>query len=89
MENQMTKTKLTLYVDKEISEIAKKIAKLSGKPISTLVKEYFTDKAKQIEQTYIEESVKEWIGVLNTSKAYEELREEIVAEKLKKYEVIS
>jgi uncharacterized FlgJ-related protein len=89
MENQMTKTKLTLYVDKEISEIAKKIAKLSGKPISTLVKEYFTDKAKQIEQTYIEESVKEWIGVLNTSKTYEELREEIVAEKLKKYEVIS
>jgi len=85
----MTKTKLTLYVDKEISEIAKKIAKLSGKPISTLVKEYFTDKAKQIEQTYIEESVKEWIGVLNTSKNYEELREEIVAEKLKKYEVIS
>lgn len=85
----MTKTKLTLYVDKEISEIAKKIAKLSGKPISTLFKEYFTDKAKQIEQTYIKESVKEWIGILNTSKTYEELREEIVAEKIKKYEDIS
>lgn len=85
----MTKTKLTLYVDKEISEIAKKIAKLSRKSISTLFKEYFTDKAKQIEQTYIKESVKEWIGILNTSKTYEELREEIVAEKIKKYEDIS
>jgi len=81
----MAKTKLTLYVDKEIIKNARKISKLSGKPISVLVTEYFIKEAKQIKDIYINESIKEWIGILNTSKTYEELRDELVAEKIEKY----
>lgn len=85
----MTKTKLTLYVDKEVSEVAKKVANLSGKSISTLVKDYFIEKAKKIEQLKTIDSVNKWVGILDTQKTYKKLREELIAEKLKKYENIS
>ncbi len=85
----MAKTKLTLYVDKEVSEVAKKVANLSGKSISTLVKDYFIEKAKKIEQLKTIDSVNKWVGILDTQKTYKKLREELIAEKLKKYENIS
>ena len=84
----MTKTKLTLYVDKETSELAKKIAAYKGKSVSELVSSYFTSEAYKINDLRIADSVSKWIGIIETDKTYKELKEEITTEKIKKYENI-
>ena len=84
----MTKTKLTLYVDKETSELAKKIAAYKGKSVSELVSGYFTSEAYKINDLGISDSVSKWIGIIETDKTYKELKEEITTEKIKKYENI-
>ena len=84
----MAKTKLTLYVDKETSELAKKIAAYKGKSVSELVSGYFTSEAYKINDLGISDSVSKWIGIIETDKTYRELKEEITTEKIKKYENI-
>ena len=85
---KVTKTKLTLYVDKETSELAKKIAAYKGKSVSELVSGYFTSEAYKINDLRISDSVSKWIGIIETDKTYKELKEEITTEKIKKYENI-
>ncbi|MBI5206843.1 MAG: hypothetical protein HY934_03535 [Candidatus Firestonebacteria bacterium] len=85
----MAKTKLTLYIDKEIGVMAKKSARLSGKSISTLVKEYFVIKNKQTNKIEIPESIYRWIGIMDNIKTYKELRDNYIDERLEKYEDIN
>ena len=82
----MPKSKLTLYVDEDIVQSAHKTAKLSGKSISTMVKEYFVKKEKGARSKEISPSVFKWIGLLKTKKSYKELRDDHIASRLKKYE---
>lgn len=84
----MSKAKLTLYVDQETSALAHKTARLKGKSISVLVKEYFLEKEKEIRSREISHSVSQWIGVLDTDKTYKALRDEQVESRLKRHEGI-
>ncbi len=85
----MQKTKLTLYINKEISKKAKKISNLSGKSVSSMVKDYFISREKEINNIDIDSSISKWIGILEISKPYKKLRDELIEDKLKKYENIS
>ncbi len=86
----MSKTKLTLYIDEEINKLAHRRAKLSGKSISTLVREYFVQKEKEIKSKEISDKVANWIGILDIkiNKSYKELREDHINSRLKRYEDI-
>jgi len=79
----LKKTKLTLYVNKEISKKAKKISDISGKSISNMVSDYFIKKDNKIIKLKISKPVSKWIGVLETTKTYKKLRDEIITDKLK------
>jgi hypothetical protein len=84
------KTKLTLYIDKEISDLAREIATLTGKSISTLVKEFFIEKAKKTKKFQINPSLNKWVGIINTSEDYKVLRDKyIIDNRIEKYENIS
>ena len=78
----MTKTKLTLYVDKSISKKAKKISNISGKSISSMVSDYFNYKEEQLLKYEISESVNKWIGIAKTDKTYKELKDELISDKI-------
>lgn len=86
---KMLKTKLTLYIDKDIGIMAKKTAKLSGKSISTMVKEYFISREIQTKNIEIPESVSKWIGIIGDDKSYKELRDKYIDGRLEKYESIN
>ena len=84
------KRKLTLYIDKEISDLAREIATLTGKSISTLVKEFFIEKAKKTKKFQISPSLNKWVGIINTSNDYKVLRDKyIIDNRIEKYENIS
>lgn len=85
----MSKSKLTLYMDEDVTKLAHKTAKLSGKSISTMVKEYFVQKEKEVRSKEISPSVSKWIGILKTKKPYKEFRDEYVDSRLQKYENIN
>ena len=82
----MSKAKLTLYMDKKASTLAHKRARLSGKSISSLVKEYFIQKEKDAKARDIPDSIAKWIGVLKVRKTYRVLRDEQIGSRLKRYE---
>jgi len=82
----MGKTKLTLYVNKEISEKAKKISKITGRSISSLVSEFICKQDINNNNLKISEKVSRWIGVAKSEESYKELRDKTYEEKLKKYE---
>jgi len=84
----MNKTKLTLYVDKEISEKAKKISKITGKSISNIVSDFIYKQYLESNNFEISEKVEKWIGIANSKagESYKKLRDRIYEEKLKKYE---
>ena len=81
----MPKGKLTLSVDKEVNQLAHRTARLSGKSISTLLKEYLLQEERKINSHEVSPSVAKWIDLLKTSKTYKELREEQIGFKIKKY----
>ncbi|MCL4385586.1 MAG: DUF6364 family protein [Actinobacteria bacterium] len=85
----MPKTKLTLYVDKETVDLAKKISAYKGKSISEMVSSYLNSEASKINNLKVSDAVSKWIGVVKTDKTYKELKEEIITEKIEKYENIS
>jgi hypothetical protein len=85
----MPKSKLTLYLDENITRLAHKTAKLSGKSISTMVREYFLQKEREARSKEISPSVSKWIGILKTKKHYKKLRDEYVDSRLQKYENIN
>jgi len=82
----MSKAKLTLYVDEDIAKLAHKTAKLTGKSISNMVKEFFVQKGKEARTEDVSPSVSKWIGTLRTKKTYKKLRDEHIDSRLKKYE---
>ena len=84
----MSKAKLTLYIDEYTSRLANRRAKLSGKSISTLVKEYFVQKEKEIKSAEISDAVAKWAGILDTQKTYKELRDEHIISRLRRHENI-
>lgn len=68
---KMSKTKLTLYIDKKVRDKAKKISRITGKSIPNFK---------------ISEKVSHWVGIAESDKDYKELRDEVIYEKTKKYE---
>ena len=84
----MASKKLTLYVDEEISDLAKKVSRQSGKSVSSLVKDFILAKARKSEKLELPKSVSRWIGAVESEKTYKELREELTGDRLKKYERI-
>jgi hypothetical protein len=82
----MSKTKLTLYVDKEVSERAKKISKITGKSISNIVTDFINKQDLNINDFRISEKVSKWAGFAKSDKDYKELRDEVIKDKIKKYE---
>ncbi len=82
----MPKSKLTLYMDKDITKLAHKTARMSGKSISTIVKEYFVGREKSTRPEEVSPLVSRWVGVLKTGKSYKKLRDEHIRSRLKKYE---
>ncbi len=85
----MSKAKLTLYMDEDITKLAHKTARLSGKSVSNMVKEFFIKKEKELRSEEISSSVSKWVGILKTKKAYKKLRDEYVGSRLQKYENIN
>lgn len=87
----MAKTKLTLYVEKDISEKAKKLSEISGKSISNIVSDYIYSQDLERNDFKISDKIKKWIGVAETEVKdhYKVLRDKIYDEKLKKYESTS
>jgi hypothetical protein len=84
------KKKLTLYIDEEISDLAREIANLTGKSISILVKEFFIEMAKKTKKFQIEPSLNKWVGIINTSEDYKSSRDKyIIDDRIEKYENIS
>lgn len=84
----MPRSKLTLYMNEDITKLAHKTSRLSGKSISSMVKEYFIQREKEMGSKEISESVSKWIGVLKTKKAYKKLRDELASSRLQRYESI-
>lgn len=84
----MAKAKLTLYIDEAVSELAHKTAKLSGHSISGLVQNFFLRKGKTLREGEISPAVSALGGILKTKKSYSELRDELIRERLDKYESI-
>ncbi len=77
------KVKLTLLLDEAVVKEAKEISKATGKSISKMVEEYFTDisKKKSIENDDIHPEVRKLMGIgnLEDKRDYKEiLAEEIV-----------
>lgn len=87
----MAKTKLTLYVEKDISEKAKKLSEISGKSISNIVSDYIYRQDLERNDFKVSDKVKKWIGVADTETKdhYKILRDKTYEEKLKKYESTS
>jgi hypothetical protein len=87
----VAKTKLTLYVEKDISEKAKKLSEISGKSISNIVSDYIYSQDLERNDFKISDKIKKWIGVAETEVKdhYKVLRDKIYDEKLKKYESTS
>ena len=83
----MQKSKLTLYVDKKTSRMAHRAAKLSGKSISSMVKDLFGERERRSAGRDISPEVERWIGVTRTRLSYKELREEHVATLIKKHDI--
>lgn len=82
----MQKSKLTLYVEEEISRLAHKAAKRTGKSISVMVKEYFIQQEKRGKTLPVSPAVQQWIGILKTGKSYKRLRDDHFGDLLKKHE---
>ena len=82
----MPKVKLTLYIDEDVTKLAHKTAKLSGKSISTMVKDFFLRKERDSHSSNISDSVSKWIGILKTGKTYKQLKDDYIDSRLQKYE---
>lgn len=85
----MPKAKLTLYMDEDITKLAHRTARLSGKSVSNMVEEYFIQKEKKAQSKEVSSSVSKWIGILKTKKTYKKLRDDYVDSRLRRYENIN
>ena len=81
----MAKTKLTLYVDKDISKKAKKISKITGKSISSIVSDFIYRQDLENSDYVISEKVEKWVGIAGSKpdESYKKLRDQAFEEKLK------
>jgi hypothetical protein len=84
--NQISKTKLTLYIDKEVIERAKRISKVMGKSISNLVTDFINEQYLITRDFKISEKVSKWTGFASSDKEYKELRDEVMEDKMERYE---
>ena len=85
----MSKEKLTLYVDQKTSRMAHEVAGSLGKSISELVREFTVKMYQEIESGDISASISKWIGALKTKKGYKPLRDQIIQDRLQRYEDLS
>ncbi len=87
----MSKTKLTLYVDKEISEKARKISKITGRSISSIVSDFIYKSDLENRSFIISEKVEKWLGIAGSKgdESYKKIRDKVYEEKLKRYETSS
>jgi len=76
----------TLYVDKEVSNKARRIFQITEKSISKLVTDFFNKHDLESSDFKISEKVSCWAGIAKSDKSYKELRNEATNEKTKKYE---
>ena len=82
----MRKTKLTLYIDKEVIDRAKKMSKIMGKSISNLVTDFVNEQYPVKQDFKISEKVSKWSGFASSDKDYKELRDEVMKDKMDRYE---
>ena len=66
--------------------MAHKVADSLGKSVSELVREFTAKMYREIEWGEISASISKWIGVLKTKKGYKPLRDQIINDRLKRYE---
>jgi len=82
----MSKEKLTLYMDQKTSRMAHEVASKLGKSVSELVREYTVRIYHQLEEGAVSPSVSKWIGAIKTKKQYKVLRDELAADRMRRYE---
>jgi len=82
----MSKTKLTLYIDTEVIDRAKRMSKIMGKSISGLVTDYINEQYSISNDFKISEKVSKWAGFANSDKGYRQLRDEVIEDKMERYE---
>lgn len=84
----MRSKKLTLYMEEKTSRLARKVSRLSGKSISALVKEFIHTQARKSGNLEISPDVSRWMGAVESDRTYKALRDELTADRLKKYETV-
>ena len=77
----------SVTLDNETFQIAEKLAKLSNKSISDMIKDLIK-KQWDISDFNITDNVKKISGILKTNDDYKTLRDMYIAEKAEKYESI-
>lgn len=80
-------TKLTLTIEKEVIEIAKKYAKEKGQSLSEMVENYFkfvTSDRKKIKEKQLSSRVRKLRGILKTDKNFD-YKQTLTEELSKKY----
>ena len=75
----MSKTKLTLYVDKEVSKRAKRISRMTGKSISSIVTEFINKQDSVINDFRISDKVSKSDFVLSNNGSLSFLERQIEA----------
>lgn len=82
-------TKLTLTLEKEVIEIAKKYAKEKGQSLSEMVENYFkfiTTSENVVEEKELSYKVKKLRGIINTEDNFD-YKKTLTEELSKKYEI--
>ncbi len=83
----MNQSRIPIYIDNETLEIIRKLADISNRSISEVIKGHFLQYRINIQNYPITSTVSKLIGLLNTNLDYKELRDKIIEEKIKKYEM--
>ena len=84
---RMSHKSSSVTLDNETFQIAEKLAKLSNKSISDMIKDLIK-KQWDISDFKITDNVKKISGILKTNYDYKTLRDMYIAEKAEKYESI-
>ena len=63
-----------------------KISRMTGKSISSIITEFINKQDSAINDFRISEKVSKWAGFAKSEKEYKELRDEVMEDKIKKYE---
>lgn len=64
----------------------KKISRITGKSISNIVTDFINEQDLDMNNFQISEKVSKWAGFAKSDKDYKQLRDEVIEDKIKKYE---